>query len=1257
MARIEAVITAKDNNASSVFAVFGETVIALNQGLELTKKAISALTAPFGAIISEGKAFEAQMSAVKAISKTTTEDFKALTDEAQRIGETTAFTATQAGSAMESLRRAGMNTAQVLATTSQAMDLASATGAELATAADTVAVQLNIFKDTGIEANKIVDLMVQTVGASPQSFADLNSALANVSGTASAFGMSFEDLTATLGVMAEAGVTASVAGTALNAAFSRLAKPSAEASTMLSKYGITLSDINPAQNSFADILDRLNSAGMDQADIITLLGQEAAPKFFKVIEGGGEALREFAEKQEQANTASEAARERLDNLEGSLALYGSALSGLKLEIFDTMNSVIRRVVDSSTALVNIFTTFVKNNSGAIESAFEMIWNAAKQVREMFFTVIRAIGTLIVGFADLLETSAVTTLFTTITDAARTFIGAITDIVVAIVSAVKNSDTMQTAFGLLKEIFFQVVTAASEVIRIVSGVGRAFADFLIPYIQPVIDLFGQFLTVALTFVRDGWNVIIDRLKAIENPADLVTTAIDGIKTALEFLGDLSDKVSGRISSFVGALSTAVTNSEPLQTAFETMKTILGLLKPLFSALITVGGELARIIGDIAESFKSDLNPGLQSVVDLLGNVLSAVTELLENGVRLLIGGLELLAKGLSNIQKPGETIKAVIDSVRDTIEKFIETVDSVKTKIQDLAGGTFGKLLGAFGKVESASDTVGGAVSKLTGIFKDQEDQLWTHSTIPALHALAKTARPIGEAMQKIGTDTAEATEEFKKIEVQANGTQKALEKVAKIGTGLDLSGLWKTIIGIPSKLSSTFSGINWGEMFSGAGSWIAGIPGRLSDAFKNIGKIKIQDILEIGKGAIKLVAPALISAVGSMVKSLAGFVISGIKGTEEYKKGTESISGAINKIFAPFGKAIQPLMQAVAEGITSLAPIITNVVDRLMPLVQPLVDIIGQLFDALGPILEIIVDFLMPILEMIVTDIMPVIIEILKALTPILKSIFEILGPIIQAIIPIITAILEIIVELLPLIEALVNLIKPFVPIIVALAGVIARVVDALKPIIEFLVNVLVPIIEALTAVIEIVADVIFFLVDIIEALPKFLEEALKAGLATALAPLVIAFAALQFLFENVLKPIFEGLSTALSNLQGAFQPLIDVLKKVADAVGGGLGGAAKGAGGVVSGIVGGAKKLLGFAGGTGTLSRDQLMRLPGMGPDEGLIKAHAGEAVITKNENNGGMVGANITINVTALDPRAQVEEIRQVLEELYLSGRLRVA
>ena len=175
--------------------------------------------------------------------------------------------------------------------------------------------------------------------------------------------------------------------------------------------------------------------------------------------------------------------------------------------------------------------------------------------------------------------------------------------------------------------------------------------------------------------------------------------------------------------------------------------------------------------------------------------------------------------------------------------------------------------------------------------------------------------------------------------------------------------------------------------------------------------------------------------------------------------------------------------------------------------------------------------------------------------------------------------------------------------------------------------------------------------------------------LATALTPggsTVAAFNRLANILSNpggsvvaafnrlvaVLTPGGSGL-TLFNNLASAFQSmanaintsgtLMNIFNKLADALNNFKPG----------GTIG---SIFGFHDG-GNVTRDNLIRLPGMSPDEGVAKLQAGETVIPRNGGGDASHNSSVTINVTALDPRAQAEEIREILEEMSIAGRLQVA
>jgi TP901 family phage tail tape measure protein len=677
--KIEATITAKDTS-QGVFKNLGMNLVALNQSVELVNKAIGALRAPFDALVSEGRKFGAQMSAVRAISKTTAGEFQKLTDEAKRIGETTAFTAVQAGEAMEELRRAGLGVNNTLTTTSQAMDLAAATGADLGTAARVVAVNMKVFAKENLDAKKAVDLMVQTVGASPQNFENLTGALETSGGTAAAVGIPFEQMTHIFGAMAEAGVRGEKAGTALNGAISRLLNPSSEAVKVLDKYNLTVEQLNPANQEFADILDTLNGANMTQADLLKLLGQEVAPKFFKVIEGGGDSLRNFSKAQKEANTASEAAAQRLDNLEGDITIFQSAVSGIKLTIFDSLNLILRDIVQGGTSMVNVFTEFVKQHQDTITVIFQNIVEAIKAVGGGIIFLIRSFGSLLRTIAQILKIEAVINLFNAIQ---KVFNVIIDEGIKPLIRLFK--ELSDDAFGELNksgsdinEIFSTIVTVVAEIITVIGKalpvifrlsrivirlISRAMKPLAASFVK-IIDLVkGPFLKI-LKLLGKGFDLVNDITKDFEE-----TLTGNTLSVSLEVVAENLDSVGKRLENFGKETKKADKEAAKLD---KTLKDVQTTMKETAAApkIPGVGGGIQL--------------PELPEAKDVKGGALAAI-----RGVGSIFSRL---IDSILNLFKSNEKFSAALNEVFSTfqqaiapaIEAFIPVLKAIASGIKDSA---------------------------------------------------------------------------------------------------------------------------------------------------------------------------------------------------------------------------------------------------------------------------------------------------------------------------------------------------------------------------------------------------------------------------------------------------------------------------------------------------------------------------------------------------------------------------------------------
>lgn len=732
--RIEATITAKDV-ASGVFANFKTNIIALNQALELAGKAMGVLSATIGSVISEGRKFTAQMSAVRAISKTTAEEFAKLTEEAKRIGETTAFTAVQAGEAMEELRRAGLNVNQTLSTTAQAMDLAAATGADLATAARVVAVNMKVFAKENLKAQKAVDLMVQTVGASPQNFENLTFALEASGGTAAAVGIDFTTLTQIFGAMANAGIKGEKAGTALNGALARLLNPTSEVLKVLTKYNIAVDKINPANQKFADILDVLKDAQISQGDLLKLLGQEAGPKFFDVISKGGDALRNFAKAQQSANSASEAASQRLDNLEGDITVFNSALSGLKLSIFDNMNDILRSIVVSVTGMVNSFSEFTKRHSGTITTIFESIVSALESANDAIIIIIRSFGSFLRAVSALLKTQilldildAIEVSITKVVDVFKVLVNTTKEIIDRFLEIVGANTELQTTFGKIEDIVSKTIGTFSKL----SPLFSTTLNIILKLIKLGIEKFIE--------ISDKWNDIIKNVfdSLVNLTKNAIEPFIDTFSNGLKKVVDVGIKP---FAKSLGVMSKFIDFANEKAKAFD--ETLTG--NTLSISLSEVAEEMDKT-GRKLENFGKETTKANKQAKDLDKTLagIEGKSIQIEGGIQTAGGGM------FGDISKLVGEIKSIA---------FGGVGKAIGKNILGTIGGLFSSLIGSVSSLFRGNEEFADELSNITGEIQKVFDPI-AKAFVPVLKQITKSIAKFGPFLAQIAKDLTPVIEQL-----------------------------------------------------------------------------------------------------------------------------------------------------------------------------------------------------------------------------------------------------------------------------------------------------------------------------------------------------------------------------------------------------------------------------------------------------------------------------------------------------------------
>jgi len=880
--KIETIITGKDTSGKA-FKSFSVNLTELNQGIELLSKAMDALVAPFAAVIDEGSQFTAQMSAVAAISKTTADEFSKLTDEAKRIGETTAFTAIQAGEAMEELRRAGLDTADTLTTTAQAMDLAAATGSDLATAARVVAVQMKVFEGESLQAKKAVDLMVQTVGASPQDFSALTAALETSGGVASAMGIDFKELTGILGAMANAGVRGEKAGTALNGAIARLLNPAKGAADVLTKYGISLDQVNPTTQKFADILDTLKDAEIEQKDLLTLLGQEAGPKFFKVIDQGGDSIRDFTKAQEESNTAAEAARIRLDNLTGDVTLFDSAMSGIKIQIFETFDDVLRGVVQQSTAMAGAFTAFLKQNQGPMTAFFQGLGDKMDTVKEVIASMVRGFGFLLEGFGQLLSSGPVLEFidqlekaFTKIyTEGILPLVGKIREFIEVIFETVSSNEDLSVVlenvfklFGIGVGVISDLSVMAYQLIAAIIGVASDAFGPLFDILVKVVRVMTEDMLSAIDFVNDSIDAVGGAVKTITG---VWKSFMDMIDDTLQDINTTITNVKETWDSFVQGFKDAL---EPVRKFKQFMDGVDDTINRKLKAGFKVGADAVvdftkKIVG--ADEASKDLS------WTLVGNTLSVDAKV--TGDAFIAAGRSLQQYGLDT-DEANKASKELNKTISDTGDEL----DDVTAKAKD-AGAALAEA-SASGDFSGLGDIGISAAKKITGVSGAIEGFAQggvagaiAGAIMELLFANEQFAEAFGELNKTIGEVIAPLLVEFipiiKELTVLAKAMAPIFKKLAPL-LGAFLA-IFTTMIGGVVALVDFFVDVaeDLSVAFERFGEGLEGVAGFLEDLIDSLDSLlepiaDLIDALSGGVGGAASEAGNLLSDIGSVLGFAGG---------------------------------------------------------------------------------------------------------------------------------------------------------------------------------------------------------------------------------------------------------------------------------------------------------------------------------------------------------------------------------------------------
>ena len=353
------------------------------------------------AAINAGRSFEAGMSEVKAISGASRKDLEALTNKAKEMGATTKFSATQASEGLKYMAMAGWNSQQMIAGLPGVMNLAAASGENLGTVSDIVTDALTAMGLKASDSAHFADVLATAASSSNTNVAMMGETFKYAAPVAGALGYNIEDLAQAIGLMGNAGIKSSQAGTSLRSILTRLAKPPKDCANAMEDYGISIKNSDGSMKSLMEVMenmrDSLQGLPKDEqsAAAAALGGQEAMSGLLAIVNASES---DFNKLSKAIDNASGAAQDQADimndNLQGALYELGSAAESAGIELYDNIKNPAKKAVRAAVTEIRSLSTTIKDNGiEAIipEETITTVKNLGNTAKSIGATGLRALG--------------------------------------------------------------------------------------------------------------------------------------------------------------------------------------------------------------------------------------------------------------------------------------------------------------------------------------------------------------------------------------------------------------------------------------------------------------------------------------------------------------------------------------------------------------------------------------------------------------------------------------------------------------------------------------------------------------------------------------------------------------------------------------------------------------------------------------------------------------------------------------------------
>ena len=292
------------------------------------------------------KGYEFEMAKVKAITGASEKEFRKLDRTAQKLGRSTFFTAQQVASLQLNFSKLGFTSSEVLKVQEAALLAATATGEDLARTATVIGSTIRGFGMDAAEGARVADVMAASFTQSALTLEKFQTSMTKVSSVAALLGFDLEETTAIMGVLTDAGIEASIAGTSLRNIFLKLGDPSSD---LAKSIGFTVNTSEDMVREFR----RMRDEGVNVEKMLKIVDVRQVQAISNMVKH----IDKIEEQTEAYRNSTGAAAEMADiiqaSLQGAILRFQSALDGLRIVLFEKVAPALTSTINALAKFFNI----------------------------------------------------------------------------------------------------------------------------------------------------------------------------------------------------------------------------------------------------------------------------------------------------------------------------------------------------------------------------------------------------------------------------------------------------------------------------------------------------------------------------------------------------------------------------------------------------------------------------------------------------------------------------------------------------------------------------------------------------------------------------------------------------------------------------------------------------------------------------------------------------------------------------------------